>query len=112
MTNFELFDFPTDSFSENFYLGQQLLGLKTNGNAFLEGVDGEKYGYKLNGVGGFTELTVNQLMWFAYQMGKEDGERVGHIKGNWERVEEFRKMMSAVMDELDMIPNEDCGNEF
>jgi hypothetical protein len=108
MTNFELFDFSTSVYSKNFQLGQQLLRLKMDGNDFLETVDVEKYKYK----NGFPEPAVNQLMWFAYQMGKEEGKRLGHIEGRSDRIAEFRKMMASVMEELDMIPNEDCGIGF
>jgi hypothetical protein len=79
MANFEIFDFSTSVLSKNF-LGQQLLRLKLNGNDFLQTVDAEKYQYRLDG-GGFPESAVNQLMWFAYQMGKEEGERDGSIRG-------------------------------
>ncbi len=111
MTNFELFDFSTSVYSKNFQLGQQLLRLKMNGNDFLQTVDAEKYQYTLDGEG-FPESAVNQLMWFAYQMGKEDGNRLGYIEGRSARISEFRKMMASVIEELDMIPNEDCGIGF
>jgi flagellar biosynthesis/type III secretory pathway protein FliH len=45
-------------------------------------------------------------------MGKEDGNRLGYIEGRSARIDEFRKMMASVMEELDMIPNEDCGIGF
>jgi hypothetical protein len=109
MSNFEIFDFSTSSLSKNSQLGQRLMGLKMNGYDFLQTVDAEKYRYT---GGGFPESAVNQLMWFAYQMGKEDGNRLGYIEGRSARIDEFRKMMASVMEELDMIPNEDCGIGF
>jgi hypothetical protein len=109
MTNFELFDFSTSVYSKNSQLGQQLMGLKMNGYDFLQTVDAKKYHYT---GGGFTESAVNKLMWFAYQMGKEDGKRLGYTEGRSARISEFRKIMASVMEELDMIPNEDCGIGF
>lgn len=96
-----LLNFDPSSIGNNdFTLAQTILAIKMYVYEELEKLDKDEYRYR----NGFSESSVNQLMYFAYLRGMSDAERgmTPVIRGKM--IEELQDKLKDVMDMLDLVP--------
>lgn len=101
-----LMTYPASTYDPNFTLGQTLLRIKSYVHEELCKLD-EKYAYNR----GFTEASVNQLMYFAYLAGRESNRSAMKAEIQSNMIDELRKHLAPVMDMLAMMPVEECNDD-